>query len=121
MDTSTARILGALAATAGALPIALTDLPTAAAAPCPDVEVVFARGTTEPPCVGGVGQAFVESLRSQLGARSVGVYAVNYPASNDFETSSPAGAGDRSAIFSRWRRTARPRGWCSADTHRARR
>ena len=88
------RILGAVAATAGALPIAL---PTAGAAPCPDIEVVFARGTTEPPGVGGIGQAFVDSLRSQVGGRSVGVYAVNYPASNDFGTSTPAGSDDTSA------------------------
>ena len=91
-----ARILAAVVATAGALPITLIDLPTATAEPCPDVEVVFARGTTEPPGVGGVGRAFVESLRSQLGGRSVGVYAVNYPASNDFDMSTPAGAGDAS-------------------------
>src|SRR6188472_1517113 len=91
------RIVGALTATAGALPIALIQLPTAAADPCPDVEIVFARGTTEPPGVGGIGQAFVDSLRSQLGGRSVGVYAVNYPASNDFSSSTPAGGDDMSA------------------------
>ena len=84
--------LGAVAA-AGALPITLIHLPAAAADPCPDVEVVFARGTTEPPGVGGVGQAFVDSLRSQLGDRSVGLYAVDYPASRDFDSSTPAGAG----------------------------
>ena len=91
-----ARILGAVLVTTGALPIALTNLPAAAAAPCPDVEVVFARGTTEPPGVGGIGQAFVDSLRSQLGGRSVGVYAVNYPASRDFVNSTPAGRDDAS-------------------------
>ena len=94
MKTTSARILAAVVATAGALPITLIDLPTATAEPCPDVEVVFARGTTEPPGVGGVGRAFVDSLRSQVGGRSVGVYAVNYPASNDFDTSTPAGARD---------------------------
>jgi cutinase len=82
--------------TAGALPIALIDLPAAAAAPCPDVEIVFARGTTEPPGVGGIGQAFVDSLRAQLGGRSVGVYAVNYPASRDFDNSTLAGRDDAS-------------------------
>ncbi len=56
----------------------------ASAAPCPDVEVVFARGTGEPPGVGGVGQAFVDALRSQVGGKSVGVYAVDYLASGDF-------------------------------------
>jgi cutinase len=58
--------------------------PSATAAPCPDVEVVFARGTYEPPGVGATGQAFVDALRSQIGPRSLGVYAVNYPASGEF-------------------------------------
>jgi cutinase len=92
-----AGTLGALAATAGAVSTFLLAPPVAVAAPCPDVEVVFARGTTEPPGVGGIGQAFVNSLRSQLGGRSVGVYAVNYPASNDFASSTPAGGNDMSA------------------------
>jgi cutinase len=73
------------------------EVPAGAASACPDVEVVFARGTTEPPGVGGIGQAFVDSVRSNLGGRSVGVYAVNYPASNDFVRSTPAGADDASA------------------------
>jgi cutinase len=85
----------AVATTAWALPLA--HLPTAGADPCPDVEVVFARGTTEPPGPGGIGQTFIDSLRSQLGGRTVGVYAVSYPASRDFETSTPAGAQDASA------------------------
>jgi len=85
----------AVVMTAWALPFA--NLPAAGADPCPDVEVVFARGTTEPPGPGGIGQTFIDSLRSQLGGRTVGVYAVNYPASRDFETSTPAGAQDASA------------------------
>lgn len=91
------RIVGALAAASWTLPIALIQLPTAAADPCPDVEIVFARGTTEPPGVGGVGQAFVDSLRSQLGGRSVGVYAVDYPATRDFARSTTAGANNATA------------------------
>ena len=59
-------------------------IPSASAQPCPDVDVVFARGTSEPPGVGGVGQAFVDAVRSQVGGRSVSVYPVNYPASSDF-------------------------------------
>ncbi len=90
-------ILGAVVATAAAVPLVLIDLPAAGAAPCPDVEIVFARGTTEPPGVGGIGQAFVDSISSQLGGRSVGVYPVNYPASNDFASSTPAGSDDMSA------------------------
>ena len=95
--TTTSRILGLVGLTAAALPLTLATVPFAAAAPCPDVEIVFARGTTEPPGVGGIGQAFVESLRSRLGERSVGVYAVNYPASRDFGRSAPAGRDDVSA------------------------
>jgi cutinase len=60
--------------------------PAASAAPCPDVELVFARGTFEAPGVGGTGQAFVDSLRSKLGDKSLDVYPVNYPASLDFQT-----------------------------------
>lgn len=58
--------------------------PRASALPCPDVEVLFARGTGEPSGVGGVGQAFVDALRSDAGGRSVEVYPVNYAASSDF-------------------------------------
>jgi cutinase len=59
-------------------------IPIAASQPCPDVEVVFARGTGEPPGVGGIGEPFVDSLRSQVGAKSLDVYPVNYEASSDF-------------------------------------
>ncbi|WP_390893538.1 cutinase family protein [Mycobacterium deserti] len=94
---ATTRAAGIATALAAAWPIALTMPLSADAAPCPDVEVVFARGTTEPAGVGAVGQAFVDSLRAQLGGRSVGVYAVEYPASRDFEVSTPAGRDDASA------------------------
>ncbi|WP_428350792.1 cutinase family protein [Mycolicibacterium sp.] len=69
--------------------VALLGVPTpasASAATCADVEVLFARGTFEPPGIGATGMAFVDSLRSQVGGRSVEVYAVNYPASLDFAT-----------------------------------
>jgi cutinase len=69
----------------------------ASAAPCPDVEVTFARGTNEPPGVGGIGQEFIDSLRSQVGGRSLGVYPVNYPAGEDFAPSASAGAVDANA------------------------
>jgi cutinase-like protein len=61
-------------------------VPSASAAGCPDVEAVFARGTTEAPGVGGIGQAFIDSLQSKVGPKSFGVYAVDYPASTDFPT-----------------------------------
>lgn len=70
---------------------------TAAADPCSDVAVVFARGTHQEPGLGNIGQAFVDSLTSQLGGKSVDVYAVNYPANDDYHNSANAGASDASA------------------------
>ncbi|WP_414688019.1 cutinase family protein [Mycobacterium sp.] len=61
-------------------------MPTAAAEPCPDVQVIFARGTFEPAGVGVTGQAFVDALTGKLAGKSVDVYPVNYPASLDFAT-----------------------------------
>ena len=58
--------------------------PPASADPCPDVDVVFARGSGEPAGVGNVGQQFVNALRGRIGERSLGVYPVNYQASTDF-------------------------------------
>ena len=50
------RFLGAGALIASGL--AVGTAPAATAEPCPDVEIVFARGTAEAPGVGGTGQAF---------------------------------------------------------------
>jgi cutinase len=74
------------AATAPVWALIVAPLPAAAADPCPDVEVVFARGTNEPPGVGGIGQTFVDTLRSHVGTKSLGVYPVNYPATTNFPT-----------------------------------
>lgn len=68
----------------------------AAADPCADVDVVFARGTGEPPGIGRVGQAFVDALTPQLGGRSVSTYGVNYPAGINFLTTAD-GANDAAA------------------------
>jgi len=80
-----ARFVGAAAVATWATLLS-APLPSASAGPCPDVEVVFARGTSEAPGVGGVGQAFIDSLNSQAGGKSVGVYPVNYEASSDFSS-----------------------------------
>jgi cutinase len=82
----TPRVLRLAAALAAVLVIApaatpflsATLIPSASAA-CPDAEVVFARGRQEPPGVGAVGDALVNSLRSKV-PLSVGVYGVNWPA-----------------------------------------
>ena len=61
-------------------------VPSATSVACPDVEVVFARGTGEAPGAGFFGDAFIDALHSKIGTKSMGVYAVNYPASSDFPT-----------------------------------
>lgn len=92
-------VVGAL--TASALATGTTSI--ASAEPCPDAEVVFARGSDEPPGVGTTGQAFIDALRAQSPGKSISVYAVNYPASGDFANKAvfPAtmfdGVGDAAA------------------------
>jgi cutinase len=75
---------------------ALVAAPTASAASCPDIEVVFARGTDEPAGIGVVGQALVDSLKPLVKGKSVRSYAVKYPASYDF-LAVANGANDASA------------------------
>jgi cutinase len=91
------RVLGGVVAMMLVWPSGLVVVPSAHAGPCPDVQVVFARGTGVAPGVGEVGQAFIDSLRSQVAGRSVDVYPGNYPASADFPVSSKTGADDTSA------------------------
>ncbi|MHA7651743.1 cutinase family protein [Mycobacterium sp. ML4] len=87
------RRLAAAVLAAAALLIAPPLAPPAHAA-CPDVEVIFARGTGEPLGLGRVGNALVGALRAQTG-RDVGAYGVNYPASRDFLAAAD-GANDAS-------------------------
>ena len=79
------RYLAAALTAAGILALTPGSVPSASAAPgCPDVERIFARGTSEPPGIGRVGQALQAQLAGQLGGRTLGVYPVNYPATYDF-------------------------------------
>lgn len=85
---------------AAALPLAAAALPPgtpgavgqAAAANCPQVEVVFARGRFESPGPGVLGNAFINSLRSRIGGKSMNTYAVRYPADSEIDI----GANDMS-------------------------
>jgi cutinase len=83
-----ARFLGpAVVAATGLSASALSgSIIPSASAQCPDVQVVFARGTGEAPGVGPTGQAFVDALHQRIGAKSFDVYPVNYPASDQWET-----------------------------------
>ena len=78
------RLFAAAVATIGVLMGA--PVPSASAAPCPDIEIVFARGTGEKPGIGGIGLGFVDAVRSKVGPKSLSVFAVDYPASTDFPT-----------------------------------
>jgi cutinase len=86
--------LAAVALLAAAVLLLAPPLAPRAWASCPDVEVVFARGTSEPPGVGRVGGAFIGTLRQQTG-KNVGSYGVNYPANKDFLAAAD-GANDAS-------------------------
>ncbi|WP_081290511.1 cutinase family protein [Mycobacterium asiaticum] len=89
-----------LAATAAAtalfggvvLPAGAPGAAPSATAACPDVEVVFARGRFESPGPGILGNAFINSLSSKVGGRSMGTYAVKYPADSEIDI----GANDMS-------------------------
>ena len=88
-----ARIL-LLASIAGASTLSGWGAPTAGAQDCSDVELIFARGTTEPAGVGWLGTAFVNTVRTKIGERSMAVYPVNYPADWNLYTSVRTGASD---------------------------
>jgi cutinase len=75
-----------IAAVASSWVLLTAPVPAASADPCPDVEVVFARGTDEPPGLGDVGESFVDMLRTHVGPKSLEVYPVNYPATTNFPT-----------------------------------
>jgi cutinase len=89
------RMSARLAAITSALVCGATTVvvaPSAAADPCPDINVVFARGTNDTPGMGRVGDAFSDALRTGVGGRSLTTYAVNYPASYDFLTAADGAA-----------------------------
>jgi cutinase len=75
------RGFGVGRAAAPALPArAQQAAPAAAAGSCPDVELVFARGTGELPGLGIVGNPLANALRSGLSGRTFKASAVNYAA-----------------------------------------
>ncbi len=82
--------VSAAALTAGPAPRAAAD--------CPNVQLIVARGTAEPPGLGAEGDALFAALRSRLGARNVDAYPVNYPASYNFLTTADAANDARDHI-----------------------
>ncbi|MDF2824511.1 MAG: Cutinase [Mycobacterium sp.] len=96
------RAIGSICAVVGAAALSVAGsviappmmgtIPTAAAAPCPQVEVIFARGRIEPSGAGQIGNAFVSALR-QKSDKDINLYSVNYPADNEIDV----GANDMSS------------------------
>jgi cutinase len=80
------------------VPLVMGPAPAARADGCPDVELVFARGTAEPPGLGRVGDVLLGALQPALGARSVQAYGVNYAASYNFLTTADAANDARDHI-----------------------
>jgi cutinase len=98
MLKTSAKLAAVVSALAAATAV-LSASPAIAEPACSDVEVIFARGTSEPPGIGRVGQALVDALRPQLGSRTVSTYGVNYPATYDFLAAAD-GANDATARIS---------------------
>jgi cutinase len=88
--------VGIMAATV----VGIATIPEAAAAPCPDVQVLFARGTDEPPGLGQIGDAFVQGLRDRTG-RDIAGSGVNYPAHQDIAPGVSDLTGQLESIASR--------------------
>lgn len=91
------RSISASALTLSAAASLLTFAAPASAQPaadaCPDVQVVFARGSGEFPGLGIVGSPFVSKLKAALPGTTVDGYAVQYGASLNQKTA-PDGATD---------------------------
>src|ERR1700754_2933579 len=73
-------VLVAVLASCGRVQASAPSEPPARPASCSDVDLVFARGTNQPPGLGRVGDAFLRSFRANTVGRTVSSYAVKYPA-----------------------------------------
>lgn len=87
-----ARTLAVSVLVAAAAAVSAVNGPVAAAVSCPDVEVVFARGTSDRSGLGWAGRAFVHSLKWKLLGKRVSAHAVDYPANWNFSQSTSEGA-----------------------------
>ena len=80
-----------LTLTTAVLPTGTPGAPGLAAASCPQVQVIFARGRYESPGPGVLGNAFENALASKVN-KSISNYAVKYPADTEVDI----GANDMS-------------------------
>ncbi len=97
------------APTATGTPTPASTATVGAPAPCSEVELVFARGTSEAPGLGIVGARLHAALRRELPGDRVGAHAVDYAAAVD-QSSVGAGAVDMTRhLIARARRCPRTR------------
>ncbi len=94
MSPSTRRIGAAGLVLAGTVLSVPLGAGVATADQCPDVQVIFARGTNEPAGLGFTGQVFANALTAKLPGKAVVVSPVNYPATDDYVRSAAVGADD---------------------------
>lgn len=85
-------VMGTLMVIPAVLPYGTPGAVPAAAASCPQVQVIFARGRNESPGPGVLGNAFISSLRSKVANKTFSSYAVRYPADTEVDV----GANDMS-------------------------
>lgn len=96
-------LAGVVAAVAALTTVTTLATGASAATACPDVELVFARGTGEAPGLGIVGRPLERALAAELPGRSVVATAVDYAALTS-QTSAGPGSGDMVAKV--WARAA---------------
>ena len=96
----TLRRIGAVAVLVATMLTGPQVMHRAGADACPSIDVVFARGTLEPPGVGATGQAFVDALNAHMAGRNIGIDPVDYPASLNFQTAADGVANAASKVTS---------------------
>lgn len=89
---ATILVTGTLMLLPAVVPYGLSGAVPSAAASCPQVQVIFARGRNESPGPGVLGNAFISSLRSKIANKTFSSYAVRYPADTEVDV----GANDMS-------------------------
>lgn len=93
MQVTVRRPVAVLAAVAALAALTTPTAGAAAATTCPDVELVFARGTGEAPGLGIVGRPLERALAAELPGRTVVATAVDYAALSSQASAGP-GSGD---------------------------
>jgi cutinase len=91
-------IVGLVLGIAASVALVVGGPASTARADCPNVELIFARGTAEPPGLGLTGDALLAALQPALHGRNVQAYAVDYPASYNFLTTGDAANDARDHI-----------------------